>query len=124
MATNTFRKKDNPKKFRWFGNVSKPITEKSVTDATLPTKYIPYLIFLAILGLLYIANSHYAERMVRETSKLEAEVENLRSDYTTLRAEFDTFTGRQTEIAKKAKELGLEEGKGKVQKIIIPKGAY
>jgi cell division protein FtsL len=124
MATNTFRKKENPKRFRWLGSFSKPITEKSAAETTLPTKYIPYLLFLAMLGLLYITNSHYAEKMVRETSKLEAEVENLRSDYTTLRAEFDTFIGKQSEIAEKAKALGLEEGKGKVQKIIIPKGAY
>ncbi len=124
MASNTFRKKNTQGVWAWLGNLSKPSTEKKIEDTSLPTRYIPYLIFLALLGLIYITNAHYAEKMVRQTSKLEAEVENLRADYTTIRAEFDTFTGKQTEIAKKAQMLGLEEGKGKIQKIIIPKGAY
>lgn len=90
----------------------------------VPTRYIPYLLFWAGLGILYISNAHYAERMVRDTARLEAEVENHRADYATLRAQFDAYTGKESEIAQKAKPLGLEEGKGKVQKLIIRKGAY
>ncbi|NJL15516.1 MAG: hypothetical protein HC913_22580 [Microscillaceae bacterium] len=98
--------------------------ESSPTAPYVPTRYIPYLLFWAALGVLYISNAHYAERMVRETARLEAEVENHRADYATLRAQFDAYTGKESEIAEKAKPLGLEEGKGKVQKLIIRKGAY
>ena len=68
------------------------------------------IIFLSFLCLLYIGNRHYAEKKSRDIDQLETEVEDLRADYTTLKAEF-MFESKQSEVAKRAEELGLIENK-------------
>lgn len=129
MEENTYRKKTtNTKKSNktsflpLFSSKSKEID--AITRQEVSSGYIPYILYLAILGVLYIANAHYAEKMVRETTVLEAEVENLRADHTTLKAEYDIYISKQSEIVDKAKELGLSESKGNIQKIIVEKSEY
>ena len=80
-----------------------------------------HLFFLAVLAIIYIGNVHYGERMIRETTKMENEVENLRSDYASLKAKYDSYTGKQINIAESAKKLGLQESKGRIQKITVGK---
>lgn len=67
---------------------------------------LPYFIYVAILGVIYIANSHFGERTSRKINKLKSEVEELRIDYTTLKAEYTTF-GKRTEISRRVKAIGL-----------------
>ena len=126
MAENTYSKKDREKiKNPLFGGIlDKTENVESVLEKGVPTSYIPRLLFIAFLGIIYIANSHYAEKMVRETSKLEAEVENMRADHATLKAEYDQYTGRQSIISEKAAKMGLVESKGKIQKIPVKKSEY
>jgi hypothetical protein len=124
MAENTFKKKKQSLKlFQYFNRAFNWNIEPIVENA-VPTSYIPKMLFLAVLGIIYIANAHLGERMVRQTTKLENEVENIRADYTTHKADYDAFAGKKAEIAKRADSLGLEEGKGKIQKIIVKKGEY
>ena len=58
--------------------------------------------------MLYIANAHYADGLVRKTNKLNAEVNDLRADYTTLKADL-MFKSKQSEVAKQVSSIGLEE---------------
>jgi Bacteriodetes cell division protein (FtsL-like) len=126
MSENTFRKKK--KELRWFKFLERSVNLNydpiAINEQINPTRYIPHLLFVAFLGVLYIANAHYGERIVRQTTKLEAEVENLRSDYATLKAQYDSYTGKQVNIAESAKKIGLEESKGRIQKINVKKGEY
>lgn len=122
MLENTYKKKK--RKIRLFGFLDKIIDLDTLQTSGLSTQYVPYLLFLSAIGIFYIANAHYAERTIREISQLEAEVETLRANHTTLKAEYDTYTAKQSVIAEKAQELGLQESKGKVQKIIVNKGEY
>ncbi len=71
-------------------------------------RYIPHLIFLTLLGLAYIANNYYSERMINRITTLENEVENLRVDYTTTKYEFIQMS-KYMSIADKAERLGLRE---------------
>lgn len=88
-------------------------------DTGLSIKYIPHLIYVAILGIIYISNSHSAETMIRKLNKLETQVENLRSDYSSLEVDY-TSSGVQSEITARAKEeLNLVENDKKTKKIII-----
>ena len=75
----------------------------------VPTKYFRHVLFLTGLGLLYISNTHYADRMSREFTGLKKEIEDLRADYTTLKADY-MYESKQSEVAKKVKHLGLKEG--------------
>ena len=91
---------------------------KTSDKTVMPTNYIPYLIYVAIFGIFYVSNAHNAEKMIRKINHLEKEVENLRSDYTSLEVDYIS-AGVQSEITEKAKQLGLIENDKKVRKIII-----
>ena len=71
-------------------------------------KNLPFVAFLAFLGLVYISNRHLAEKTVRQIDKLSRDVQELGWDYKSLSAEFMKLT-TQTEIAKRADSLGLKE---------------
>jgi len=73
-------------------------------------RFLPQILFLTFLCVLYIGNRHYAEKKIRSISKLQEQVEDLRADYTTLKAEF-MYESKQSEVAKRAFELGLKESK-------------
>jgi len=77
----------------------------------VPTRYLKQVLFLTFLGLIYIANSHISDRLNRKNQELKLEVEDLRADYTTLKADY-MYESKQSEVAKKVKELGLIEGGG------------
>jgi hypothetical protein len=122
MAENTFRKTNGKSKFTLFQGLEKTVSlnpEQRLPGGEVAVRYLPQFLFLAFLAVLYIGNVHYGERMIRETSKMENEVENLRSDYASLKAKYDSYTGKQINIAESAKKLGLQESKGRIQKITI-----
>lgn len=73
-------------------------------------RFLPQILFLSFLCLLYIGNRHYAEKKVRAINRLEVDVEDLRADYTTLKADF-MYESKQSEVAKRAEVLGLKESK-------------
>ena len=74
----------------------------------LVARNLPFVAFLAFLGLLYISNRHLAERTVRQIDRLGREVKELSWDYKSLSAELMKLT-TQSEIAKRADTLGLRE---------------
>ena len=122
MAENTFRKKKSG--FKIFQGLEKTVSlnpEQRLPGGEVAVRYLPHLLFLTGLAVLYIANVHYGERMLRETTKLENDVENLRSDYASLKAKYDSYTGKQINIAESAKKLGLQASKGRIQKITVQK---
>ncbi len=71
-------------------------------------KYFPYLIFVAVLGVVYIANTHYTEKLIKRIDKIESEVEELRVDYTTLTYKYLYVSNRST-VEKKINNIGLIE---------------
>lgn len=74
----------------------------------LPVKQVPKIIFIMFVLIFYIANTHYADKIVRNTAKAKSEVEDLRADYTTLKADL-MFKSKQSEVAKRVASMGLEE---------------
>lgn len=121
---NTFKVKTGKetKKSSLFSAFDKMLGLQSL-EAGLPVRYLPQVLFIMGLVLFYIGNSHYAERKIRKIDKLQVEVEDLRADYTTLKAEL-MLAGKQSEVAKKVKKMGLVESKNPPHKIVIKKGEY
>ena len=79
--------------------------------------------FGILLAILYISNTHYAEKTVRRINAIQAEVEDLRADYTTRKADL-MFASKQSEVAKKVKDLGLRESLTPPNKIEVEAGEY
>lgn len=125
MAENKFRIEDKskPSGSGLFGWMSRWVKADSLLERGFPVKYLPKVAFAVLLGVIYVWNTHYAERTVRKIDKLENEVEDLRADVTTLEADY-MYSSKQSEVAKQVKALGLEESKEPPYKIVVEKGEY
>jgi hypothetical protein len=86
-------------------------------------KYVPRILFLTVILIFYIGNTHFSERIVRRIDKLKVEVENIRADYTTLKADL-MFASKASEVAKRVAPMGLEESLTPPTKIIVKEGEY
>ncbi|MFN0293178.1 FtsL-like putative cell division protein [Pedobacter helvus] len=82
------------------------------------TDMLPYLVFLCVLGMIYIANSHMAVKNIRDIDRISKEVKELSWEYKSLKADL-MFKSKMTEVAKKVDTLGLEELVEPPKKIIV-----
>lgn len=73
-------------------------------------KQLPYILFLTFLGIIYIGNRFYAEKIVRQISDTKTEVTNLRAEQITTTAELMNIS-RPSEVTELIRErnLGLVE---------------
>ncbi|MDO8999967.1 MAG: FtsL-like putative cell division protein [Bacteroidota bacterium] len=75
-------------------------------DKTL--KHLPFILFLAFIAILYIANGYYADDKIREVNKISNQLKELRSEYISTKSDL-MFASKQSEVAKAAEKLGLKE---------------
>jgi hypothetical protein len=68
------------------------------------TEALPFVVFLAFLGMIYIGNRHTAENNIRRIDKLGKEVKELSWDFKTLKADL-MFKSKQTEVIKRVDSL-------------------
>ncbi|SFP99580.1 FtsL-like putative cell division protein [Hymenobacter arizonensis] len=87
----------------------------------LPVRYLPHLLFVMLLTLLYIGNTHYGNRMNRSIHRLKQETEDLRADYTTLKSDY-MEASKQSEVARKVAAFGLVESSSPPFRISVPAG--
>jgi len=120
MATNSYKvQQGNAGKGSVFSKLERLVKIDAVFEHGLPVKYLPYILFITVVGIFYIGNSHYAEKTVRKIDKLKKEVEDLRADYTTLKANY-MYASKQSEVAKKIADKGIKESLRPPEKIIVP----
>jgi hypothetical protein len=74
------------------------VTQESATEA------LPFILFIAFLGMIYIGNRHSAENNIRKIETLKKEVKELSWDFKTLKADL-MFHSRQTEVITKVDSL-------------------
>jgi hypothetical protein len=74
----------------------------------LITRNLPFLLFLAVIALVYIANSHLAEKKVRRINKLSREIKELKWEYLSVKSEL-MFRSKLSEVSKAVEPLGLKE---------------
>ncbi|MFZ2904752.1 MAG: FtsL-like putative cell division protein [Cyclobacteriaceae bacterium] len=106
-----------------FSGLEKKLKLESYFEEGFPVQHLPKIIFVVALGLFYIGNTHYAEKTVRKINNTQAEVEDLRADYTTMKSDL-MFASKQSEVAKKVKAFGLEESLEPPTKIVVEEGEY
>lgn len=73
-------------------------------------RHLPYLMFLGLLALVYIANGYMAEDTVRKLNNVGKEVKEFRSEYITTKSEL-MYRSKQSELADfiDQKGMGLKE---------------
>lgn len=80
-------------------------------------KLLPFALYIMFLAIIYIANNYYADRNIRQINKLNKEINELRAEYITIKAEL-MFKSNQTELAKKLEQYGIKESIVPPKKII------
>jgi len=90
------------------------LTRKSVIDL------LPYIFFLTLIAVLYIGNRYHAEKIVRRSIEIQAELKELRAEAITSASKL-MFISKQSEVARlvKKNELGLEEAVEPPRKLIV-----
>ncbi|TKC08653.1 FtsL-like putative cell division protein [Pedobacter frigoris] len=101
----------------------KKLFTEGVVSKEAATEMLPFLIFLSVLCMLYIANSHMAVKNIRNIDKLNKEVKELSWEYKSLKADL-MFKSKLTEVAKKVDTLGIKELTEPPKKIIINSNEY
>lgn len=124
MSSNTYKiNKGKKTSNSLFSIIERKLKLDTVFDGGLPSKYLPHTLFLALIGIFYIGNNHWAEKTIRKIDKIQMEVEELRADYTSLKADY-MFASKQSEVARKVKNTGLKESSTPPNKIVLKKGEY
>ncbi len=79
--------------------------------------------FIMLVGfccLIYIANSHYAEKNIRRIQTLEKEVKEKRWYFMSLQSE-NMVNAMQSVLVDKVADNGLRLQRGNINKVIVPK---
>ena len=127
MSTNKFKVKSQTRTlsrgFSVFSGIERSLKLETYFEGGFPVRYLPKILFVLFLGLVYIGNTHYAEQTVRKINRMQVEVEDLRADYTTLKSDL-MFSSKQSEVARKVKPFGLKESLIPPYKIVVEEGEY
>jgi hypothetical protein len=90
--------------------------KKGIINSETATRALPFVLFLFLLGMIYIANRHLAEKNMRDIDKISKEVKELSWDYKTAKADL-AFKSTLTQVVKRVDTLGIKEALQPPQKI-------
>jgi hypothetical protein len=80
-------------------------------------KNLPFLLFLAFLGIIYIGNSFYAEKNIRKVERMQKELRELRYKHISTKAKLMQGS-RQSKVAVALENKGIKESTVPPKKII------
>ena len=92
-------------------NADRVVKKNSYVRRLLSYQWIPknpsFFVFVAFLAILYIANGHEADRIIRDINITESDIKELKYEYKILKSE-EVVTNRQGQIVEAAATLGLK----------------
>lgn len=113
MAKNTYKKEVNnqstaskPEAKSLWSKFASVKVETGFEEEQSPLRHLPFLLFLTVLGIVYIANNHYAENRAGDITKMEREVKRMQVEYSTLKYEYMTASTKES-VAAQLEEMRL-----------------
>ena len=106
---------------KFYDSVKEFVDTQEFSQARL-VRNLPFILFLAVLGIVYIANQYHAEKLVNEVNQLKKERKEKRAEYISAASDLMRIT-RQSEVIKLVEEnnLGLKPLTAPPKKIVIKK---
>ena len=100
----------------------KELLSGSMVSEKIILKNLGYISFITLLAAIYIGNRFHAEKITRETARLQNEVKDLRAESLSTSAKLMDVS-RQSKVVEmvKQKGLNLEELKTPPYKLIVNK---
>jgi len=116
MASEKENNNKQPKK----GAFMKELLSGSMVSEKIILKNLGYISLLTILAAIYIGNRFHAEKITRETNKIQREVRDLRSEALSTSNDL-MYASRQSVVIRQVREKGinLEELKTPAYKLIV-----
>lgn len=96
------------KKQRKIGKPIHDLLEGDFLSKQAVVRNLPFLFFLAVIAIIYIANTYYAEKTFKEIERTKTELKELKYQYITTKSNL-MYQSKQVEIGKQAEKLGLKE---------------
>jgi cell division protein FtsL len=120
MAENKENKKKTP--HAKTGSFMKELLSGSMVTEKIILKNLWYVLLITFLAAIYIGNRFHAEKITRETTKLQKEVKDLKAESLSISADL-MFISRQSEVYRMVREhgLNLEEQKTPPYKLLVSK---
>jgi hypothetical protein len=81
-------------------------------------KHIPFILFLTVIAIFYIANGYWADDKIRQVNKITTQLKELRSEYISTKSDL-MFISKQSEVAKSVEKMGLKEPIAPPMKIAV-----
>lgn len=78
---------------------------------------LPFVLFIAGLGIVYIWNSHHFEKSVRDANTIEKQMKELKWEFTTTKSELE-YSSKMSEVSKMVLTTGLQELRVPPKKIV------
>ncbi len=121
---NSFKKEEKPKVKKEAGKVSKSLA--NIFSGNFLSKdnvvsFLPFMFFLTFMGILYIANGYYAEKVVRDLHRTGNDVKELRSEYITIKSDLN-YKSKQSQVAQATESIEVYESTIPPTKIVVDKG--
>lgn len=79
---------------------------------------MPFMLFLTLLAVVYIANNYMAEKTLRKIDAVDKEIQTLRSEHISLKSELN-FLSNQSAVARSVEPYGIRESIVAPKKIIV-----
>ena len=89
-----------------------------IFDRNQVVNWMPYILFVTGLIIVYIANSYYAERIIREIDKTKTELKEKRAEYISTMSRL-MYQRNQSELAKALEPYQVKETTEPPEKIFI-----
>ncbi len=71
-------------------------------------KLFPFIFFITLLSVIYIANNYWSIKSFREMYELKRELKELRFEHITTKSDF-MYISKQSEVARKLDSVGIKE---------------
>jgi len=115
-------KKENTKKQVRTGSFLKELLSGTMVTEKIILKNLWYVLLITLLAAVYIGNRFHAEKITRESTKLQREVKDLRAESIATSADL-MYLSRRSEVYRLVKErdLNLEELKTPPYKLLVTK---
>lgn len=88
----------------------KALMDGSFLSGSGTARRLPYFLFIFGLVVVYVANTHNAEKRIRQTASMTKEINNLRSEYISLQSQL-VLSSNPSKIAEKLINSGITESK-------------
>jgi hypothetical protein len=104
------------------GSFLKELLSGSMVTEKIILKNLWYVMLVTLLAAIYIGNRFHAEKITRETTRLQREVKDLRAESLSTSADL-MYASRQSEVYRLVREKGLnlEELKTPPYKLLVDK---